>query len=178
VFVREHGSHGGAHLAGGKLSLRRFLISRGAGYGIWARGGQLELRNGVVSFISSKGGEGIAIRAGRAVLEDIQVKQVSGSCVQAAERASVEIASAVLDGCGQVGISADGRARVTGKSVRIHRAAAAGLAATAFGHIELSGVELLENDEAAWADCDSGASVELSSVTGKLPLATACIRID
>lgn len=165
ALLLESGNHGGIQVVGGEVSVRRFWIDRPEAYGVLARGGKLHLLDGVVSRVTDRGGEagdGVQIREAVARVESVSMVEVAGAGLHAAEGSALAVREVVLERCRQGGVVADTLARVDGASLIVRGSSLAAVVVPGEAYVRLDALSSEQNAlGAVWAECGSGAEVEL-----------------
>ncbi|MBU8894339.1 DUF1565 domain-containing protein [Corallococcus sp. M34] len=167
VMVLSSGNLGGVQLTDSRVSIRGLRVDGAAEYGLVAVRGTLRLREGAVSRVHSAAGdtgEGLHLREVAADVAGLEVRDVEGACVWAAQAARVLLRDAVLRGCHQAGLSVDTEARLEANGVSV---SGKGHALTAMnrGVLSVDGLRVEDPTEPLlWAECGSGTKVVLGRI--------------
>ncbi|MBJ6760990.1 hypothetical protein JGU66_09455 [Myxococcaceae bacterium JPH2] len=167
VVVQASGTLGGVQLTDSKVTIRGLRVDGAAEYGLVAVRGSLRLRDGAVTRVRSATGdtgEGLHLREVAADVAGLEVRDVEGACVWAAQAARVLLRDAALRGCTQAGLSVDTEAHLEANGISVSGKGHA-LAAMNGGVLSVDGLRVEEPTEPfLWAECESGTKVILGRV--------------
>ena len=172
VEVRQAGPFGGLQLLESVVVIERLTVYGSKGPGLLSRLGRLELRGAQIGGgrgpqPPDEGGlEGLQLRGGRATLQDVVVRETQSAGLLATAGAQVSLRRALFER-GWTGIEIERAAAVSAAEVRVRGPTQVGLVVQQ-GQLSIDGLRFESTAPAVWADCDQGARVHLSHVTGAL----------
>jgi hypothetical protein len=165
IQVRENGSFGALQFVDSDLEVRGFRVDGGDAYGLVATKGRLRAREGSITRVrSSEGftGDGLHLRGVKADIESVEVRDVVGAGVLAAQGAEVELRDVTLSACKHAGVVVETLGRVTAVGLDVRGTGGPALAVLRDG--ELSADVLTASGLAEgliWAECEGSAQVRL-----------------
>jgi hypothetical protein len=150
-------------------------------YGVLATRGKLRVRNGTITRLSSKegySGDGLHLRDVEADIEGVQVREVAGSGVLAAQGARVTLRDVTLVQCKMAGLAVESLARVRAVGVEVRDTGGAALAVLRDGDLwadALTASGLAEG--LVWAECEGATRVHLERLhtEDRRGLSAACV---
>jgi hypothetical protein len=165
IHVRQSGGFGGLQLVDSDLEVRDFRVDDADSYGLTATNGKLRARNGTITRLRSKEGftgDGLTLRGVVADIEGVQVRDVAGSGVLAAQGAEVTLRDLTLTGCRVAGLMVESLAQVKAVGIEVRDTGGTALAVLQNGELwadalTASGLA----DGLVWAECQDGARVRL-----------------
>jgi hypothetical protein len=166
VQVRESGSFGALQLIDSDLEVRSFRVDSADAYGIAATKGRLRARDGIITRLrSSEGftGDGLHLRGVNADIEAVEVRDVPGAGVLAAQGAEVVLRDVTLIQCKQAGLLVENLGRVKAQGLEVRGPGETALAVLRDGEATVDGLTASQlTDSLVWAECEGSTRVRLS----------------
>ena len=166
--VRESGSFGALQFIDSDLEVRGFRVEGVDAYGLTATKGRLRAREGTITRLrSSEGftGDGLHLRGVNADIEAVQVSDVAGAGVLAAQGGEVVLRNVTLSRCKQAGLLVENLGKVQAHGLEVRGPGGPALAVLRDGDAtvdQLTASELTEG--LLWAECEGVARVRLGRV--------------
>jgi hypothetical protein len=174
--VSDAGSYGGLQMVGGEVTARRFWIHASDAYGVTARQGKLTLEEGEITGVTSReggSGNGLELRAIEASLRGLNVRDVAGVGLIAAEGAHVRAKDVRLERCGVAGAEADTLATLRLESSILRSVKGPALVVPGKAVLEADVLEVHGAQTLAWGECDAGAVINLSRLRSEVELVSS-----
>ncbi len=166
--VRESGSFGALQFIDSDLEVRGFQVESVDAYGLTATKGRLRAREGTITRVrSSEGftGEGLHLRGVNADIEAVQVSDVVGAGVLAAQGGEVVLRNVTLSRCKQAGVLVENLGRVQAHGLEVRGPGGPALAVLRDGDATVDLLTASELTEGLlWAECEGSARVRLGRV--------------
>ena len=165
VLVLEAGAHGAINAVGSTLDLQRFLVSGARGYGLNLHGGKAQVSHGIVRGISDDGGGGgdaVHVRVGEARLSHLDLSELGGVGVLAAQGATVDVREVSVRRARWAGLLAETTAKLTAHSVSVTDSQGVALAIPGDADVTIDTLYSAKNAQGPlWIECTSGASLRV-----------------
>jgi hypothetical protein len=165
VVVRGSGRYGALQLVDSDLTLKRFRVEGADAYGVQATNGRLKASQGTLTGLrSTEGlfGDGLHLRGVVAEVERLEVRDVVGAGVLAAQGAQVTLRDVTLSGCQQAGVAVESHGSVTARGLEVRGSGGPALAALRDGVLRVESLTASGNKEGLlWADCEGETQVHL-----------------
>jgi hypothetical protein len=161
----DAGSFGGLQMVGGDVTVRRFWIHAPDAYGVTARQGKLTLEEGEITGVTNReggAGNGLELRGIQASLRGLNVSEVAGVGLIAAEGAHVRVRDSRFERCGVAGVESDTLASLRLDSCRVRSVKGPALLVPGKAVLEADVLEVSGVQALAWGECDAGAVITLS----------------
>jgi hypothetical protein len=166
--VRESGSFGALQLIDSDLEVRGFRVDGANAYGVVATKGRLRARDGTITRLhSSEGftGDGLHLRGVNADIEAVQVSDVPGAGVLAAQGAEVVLRDVTLLRCKHAGLLVESLGRVKAQGLEVRGTGGTALAILQDGDASVDVLTASELGEGlVWAECEGSTRVRLGRV--------------
>lgn len=143
VRVFRSGTFGAIQVIGGRARVEDFWIHQASEIGVLSRSGQLELRRGRITGVSSRDGtEGSAlvVLSGQARLDEVLVRNAAGYAILALTNAKVIAGELTVEGAGTGALAADTGAQLQGRRLTARQTGGALLMADGDAQITLASV--------------------------------------
>jgi hypothetical protein len=167
--VTRAGSHGALELLECQSRVEDVSASTVSDVAVTVRLGRLEARKLRVRQVKDpdgNGGDGIIVRDGVVVLEDVEVTDIGGMGLVATAFATVDVKGLRCEGCRLGALLVERRATVKARGIVSLGSREAAVNLPDDGVLELEGLEVKGGGTGVWAECATGARVVLR---GKLP---------
>jgi hypothetical protein len=169
IEILEPGHLAGIQLIGSRASIRRFWIHKAQAYALSARNGELTLSEGTITDVRVQAdeGDGLHLRAERATLNGVFVRNVPRAGLFAAESAHVVATDFVVEQAGGTGLFADAKSEVLVRTMTFVGRSVPALVATDRSSIRVGWLEQAGSPK-PWiqADCAGGAKISVAHARG------------
>jgi len=179
--VLQGGSFGGIQSVNATTELDDVQVRDVHGVGLSQRSGSLTLSRatirGVRAAPDGSEGEGLSLRAGRAMLSDVTISRTGGVGMVVGESAEVLGRQLSVQGAASCGVAVETLGRLDLEDLSVRGSRGPGLLAEGDVRIRISALVSEENrDGPVLADCDGGAQLRLGTITGQAPMPQDCIE--
>jgi hypothetical protein len=165
IQVRESGSFGALQLIDSDLEVRGFRVDSADAYGVVATKGRLRARDGTITRLrSSEGftGDGLHLRGVNADIEAVEVRDVPGAGVLAAQGAEVVLRDVTLIRCKHAGLLVENLGRVKAQGLEVRGPGDTALAVLRDGEASVDVLTASGLTEGlVWAECEGSTRVRL-----------------
>jgi len=178
----DSGSFGAIQLVSSDATIRHFWLHRAIDYAIQARNSRLDASNGVITEVRDVGGsegDGIHLRKSIGTVQSVVVRSAQGAGVFVAEGSSIALRDLQLLHCRGAGVVSDTLARVLASSLVVRSSEGAAIVALDHSRVVVEALTSERNEQGpVWAECQSGASVELWRVNADqaFELVSPCVE--
>lgn len=163
--VRQSGNFGALQLVDSDVEVSELHADQVDAYGVLATRGRLRLRNATLTRLSAKEGytgDGLHLRGVWAEVEGLQVRDVPGTGVLAAQGAEVTLRDATLSRCKLAGLTVETGARVKAVGLEVRDIPGPGIAVMSDGEVWADGLTASGlSDGLLWAECQGATRVRL-----------------
>lgn len=184
VTVRDGGAFGGIQLSGSEVKLVSVDVSATAAGGIVINEGEVSVEKARIAAIRNldgSSGDGILVRGGKATISDLVVSGVEGAGVVSGSHGSVTLNKALISGAAHGALVADSKGQLTASNVIAENIHEGVFAAIEGATMKVDGAEVRSTYDVplTWADCPSGATLELRRIQTTLdPPTSACVLFE
>jgi hypothetical protein len=163
--VRQSGNFGALQLVDSDVDVSGLRADEVDAYGVLATRGKLRLRNATLTRLTAREGytgDGLHLRGVQAEVEGLQVRDVPGACVLAAQGAEVTLRDATLSRCKLAGLTVESQARVKALGLEVRDIPGPGLAVMSDGEVWADALTASGlGDGLVWAECEGATRVHL-----------------
>lgn len=163
--VRQSGNFGALQLVDSDMEVSELRADEVDAYGVLATQGKLRLRNATLTRLSAKEGytgDGLHLRGVQAEVEGLQVRDVPGAGVLAAQGAEVTLRDATLARCKLAGLTVESLARVKALGLEVRDTEGPALAVMREGEVWADALTASGlGDGLVWAECEGATRVHL-----------------